>query len=214
MKNDLTRGSIFFCNLPNNFQQANSVEKGYRPVVIVSSLVGILSSDIINVCPITTKEKNLTINVPIGWSKDDRKSYILCNQIMTIPKNILIQLVGRLTPQEIDDMNKAILISLGITPSTVTNIKDAQEASIRVAKDKEELEKLLPEAKRMITELHNLVNRTENIRIKTKRVKRTPEDIAAFIKEWDIPWTNKKEVAEAFGFSSYSSAYAFRQRQI
>ena len=74
------------------------------------------------------------------------------------------------------------------------------------------LQQLLPEAKSLITKLTEVTKRVEGIKV-IKKIKRSPEEIADFIREWDDPYNNKKEVAEAFGFGTYSSAYSFRKKQ-
>lgn len=115
MSTQYARGEIFYCDMPQiRGCKSHSVEKGCRPVVIVSSLIGSLTNNIVMVCPLTTKEKKLLVNVPIGWSKDTRASYVLCNQIMTVPKNILGEPVGKLTQEELQNIDKALLIALGI----------------------------------------------------------------------------------------------------
>ncbi len=114
---ELRRGDIFYCNLPEIQDiQNHSVQRGYRPVVIVSSHMGSLTNNIVMICPLTTKEKKLSVNVPISWSTDchRRKSHVLCNQIMTVPKSILGNLIGRLTQEELQNVDKALLIALGI----------------------------------------------------------------------------------------------------
>lgn len=201
MNFEYARGNIFWCNLPQHQVQNHSVEKGYRPVVIISSLMGALNSDILMVCPLTTKIKELSVNVKISWSKDDRQSQVLCNQIMTVPKIALGKQIGNLTDTEIDDVNTAMLISLGIAPSVTNNI---QKALISAKKDVELLQQLLPQAKQIITQLTEVVKRTEV----TKRKKRTPEEMADFIKEWNDKGNDRNEVAEAFGYKSYGAAYA------
>lgn len=221
MKDKFNRGSIYFCTLPQTASASqivhnnNSVERGYRPVVIVSSLAGLLLSDIVMVCPLTTKEKVMSVNVPISWSTDDRKSYILCNQIMTIPKNILGLPVGNLTDAETEEMNRAILIALGIVPVVASTIRESQEAAQKAAKDREALDKLIPAAKDLVAQLTSLIQ-TAAPTVSEGGVRgykrRTPEEIADFIREWDDRYNDKKAVAKAFGFSSYSTAYSFRQR--
>ena len=109
------RGQIFFVQMPEHRTRSHhSCEYGYRPVVVVSSHAGNRTSDIVMVCPITTKIKELSCNVKIGWSFDGRPSQILCNQIVTIPKSELHEHVGYITLEEQRKVDIAMLISLGI----------------------------------------------------------------------------------------------------
>ena len=109
------RGAIYFVNMPEHKDTSrHSCEAGYRPVVIVSSHAGNRTSDIVMACPITTKIKELSCNVKIGWSSDGRPSQVLCNQIVTLPKSELICRRGHVTLEEQKQIDIAMLISLGI----------------------------------------------------------------------------------------------------
>lgn len=109
------RGTIYFVRMPEHKGALNhSCERGYRPVVVVSSHAGNKTSDIIMACPITTKIKDLSCNVKIGWSMDGRPSQVLCNQIVTIPKSECINRRGYVTLEEQKQIDIAMCISLGI----------------------------------------------------------------------------------------------------
>lgn len=109
------RGSIYFVQMPEHkTTEPHSCEKGYRPVVVVSSHIGNKSSDIVMACPITTKIKHLSCNVDIAWTYDGRPSQVLCNQIITLPKSELIIKRGWVTLEEQRQIDIAMCISLGI----------------------------------------------------------------------------------------------------
>jgi len=109
------RGQIFWARLPQQTNQLkHSVEWGYRPVVVVSSEKGNTTSSIVMIAPITTKIKPLSCNVNISWSATGQQSQVLCNQIMTMPKALMEHPRGQLTDDEMEQVNKAICISLGI----------------------------------------------------------------------------------------------------
>jgi mRNA interferase MazF len=111
----MTRGAIYFVKMPeHNTTEPHSCERGFRPVVIVSSRVGVKTSDIVMVCPITTKIKEKSCNVKIGWNLDGRPSQILCNQIVTVPKSELKYKSGYITLEEQKRVDIAMCISLGI----------------------------------------------------------------------------------------------------
>ena len=112
----MKRGDIFFVSLPNPFKSINSVERGRRPVVVVSSDIGCRTAPIVMVAPLTTKLKPLSCNVNIEWTCSYKPCQVLCNQLMTIPKASLDELdkVGSLTQEELNLVDDAILISLGI----------------------------------------------------------------------------------------------------
>lgn len=109
------RGAIYFVKMPEHKNtQHHSCERGYRPVVVVSSNIGNRTSDIVMVCPITTKIKELSCNVKICWTLDGRQSQVLCNQIVTLPKSELVYKRGHITLEEQKRIDIAMLISLGI----------------------------------------------------------------------------------------------------
>lgn len=108
------RGCIYFVEMPKYNIKQHSCERGYRPVVVVSSHIGNKTSDIIMCCPITTKLKDLSCNVDIAWTIDGRPSQILCNQIITLPKEALTEVRGIVTLEEQKRIDIALLISLGI----------------------------------------------------------------------------------------------------
>ena len=109
------RGTIYFVRMPEHkTTQAHSCERGYRPVVVVSSHAGNRTSDIVMACPITTKIKDLSCNVKIGWTLDGRQSQVLCNQIVTMPKSEFVYKRGYVTLEEQKQIDIAMLKSLGI----------------------------------------------------------------------------------------------------
>ena len=107
----IVRGNIYytFCD------RDGSVEKGLRPVVVVTSSMGCQRSPVQMVCPITTHHKDLRCNVDIIYKKP---SQVLCNQIFTVSNNDLVEPTYkekiRLTKEEMSQVDEAMLWSLGI----------------------------------------------------------------------------------------------------
>lgn len=206
---EYSRGAIFWAALPES-RNPSCVEKGYRPVVIVSSFLGSLSSEIVMVCPMTSKLKDMSVNVVVNWSSPKgAKSQVLCNQIMTLPKFMLQNPSGRVSPEELDEINNAIIIALGIAPSYVSNLQTSQEELINLKKDVALMKDLIPQAKDIIRQLTEVVNRA-----KPRRAKRSQEEIDDFMREWEDPYNNKTEVAEAYKFSSVTTARQFYKRRV
>lgn len=114
-KRDVHRGDVYMVQMPvQNNNIPHSVEQGWRPVVVVSSEVGCRTSGIVMVCPITTKIKNLSCNVDTSWTISGKPSQILCNQIVTMPKAEMTRYKGYISKPELQKVNVAILLSLGI----------------------------------------------------------------------------------------------------
>lgn len=208
------RGSIWYANL-SGFPKS-SVQSGYRPVVIVSSLAGNLSSDLVLVCPFTTRIKQLSVNVEVKPLTEGVSTQVLCNQITPVPKSALTNPIGELDEIDMNKVDTGILVALGLAKPVVSRIQATQNALAEAKKDKEALDALLPQAKEILSKLSDLVKKVDgsNIQIKktsktTTRVKRSPEVIADFMREWADPGSVKADVAEAFGFPTYSAAYQF-----
>ena len=223
-KLEYTRGSIWWANL-QGFNQS-SVQRGYRPVIIVSSLAGCLSSDLVMVCPITTKKKYHSVNVEIPpITEGGLECLVLTNQITTLPKNMLSRPSGFVSPENMAKIEEGLLISLGIAKSVCNQVKSTHDDLIKAKEDREQLEKLLPQAKEILGELSALVNRVDirkkkkgfsyksvySDRISKKTVRRSQEEIKDFIHEWEDKGNDKTEVFQAYGFNTYSAAYQFYQ---
>lgn len=112
----MRRGDIYFVELPNAFGGVNSVERGRRPVVVVSSDIGCRTAPVVMVAPLTTKIKRLSCNVDVNWTNGHRQSQVLCNQLTTIPKAAFTDdgFAGYLSADELSRVDDAILISLGL----------------------------------------------------------------------------------------------------
>lgn len=115
MENTVNRGDVYMVQMPiQDNTIPHSVEQGYRPVVVVSSEVGCRTSGIVMVCPITTKIKKLSCNVDTSWTACGKPSQILCNQIVTMPKSQMVNYKGFVPKDEMQKVNVAMLVSLGI----------------------------------------------------------------------------------------------------
>lgn len=215
-KLEFTKGSVYWANL-HKYQQS-SVQSGVRPVVVISSMRGSLSSDVIMVAPLTTRIKPLSINANIDFMIDSRPSQVLCSQIQTVPKSALFNYVGEVSVKDLEEIEKCILIALGIAKPAVDVIKSNQEALAKQKEDRQALNDLIPRASQIIKELTEIIDRQtlkkvpKNFGSSEKKKgyrRRTPEETADFIREWEDSQNNRNEVAEVFGFSGYAAAYNF-----
>ena len=109
------RGEIFYVNLEKGI---GSEQGGIRPVVIIQNETGNIYSPTVIIAAITSQQhkKNIPTHVNInseeyGLNKD---SVILLEQIRTIDKSRLKEKIGRLSKNDLEEINKALLISLGL----------------------------------------------------------------------------------------------------
>lgn len=118
MVNTYCRGEIYFADLSDG---RGSEQQGIRPVVILQNNVGNKFSSTIIVAPLTSKisKRNFPTHVYI---KNDcgniKPSLILLEHIRTIDKSRLDNKIGELSEKYIDEVNKRLLISIGITDSS------------------------------------------------------------------------------------------------
>jgi mRNA-degrading endonuclease toxin of MazEF toxin-antitoxin module len=201
-----TKGSVWWAKLPRWGE--SSVQCGFRPVVIVSSEIGCLSCGVVMVCPMTTKLKDLSVNAIIDFDIDGRSQAVITNQVMTLPKDILYSYQGELNRKDLVKVEKGLRTSLGLEPE-VTLDPEAKA-------NREALDKLIPEAKELVSKLNEIISQREPTSqavesIKKTRViiKRSQEEVANFIKDWEDPGNNKNMIAEVYKFNSYNSAWQF-----
>lgn len=111
----IIRGSIFYADLD---PIVGSEQKGCRPVLILQNDIGNKFSPTTMIAPITTKEYNgekqpTHVSVEV-FNKIRPNSIILLEQIRTIDKSRLKGYVCNLDDEEMQKVENAILISLGI----------------------------------------------------------------------------------------------------
>lgn len=111
----IKRGDIYLADLS---PVVGSEQGGQRPVLIVQNDIGNKYSPTVIVVAITAQisKSKLPTHVEIpakghGLSKD---SVILCEQIRTIDKKRLIQVIGNLECQVMNLVNEALNVSLGL----------------------------------------------------------------------------------------------------
>lgn len=109
------RGDMFYANLGRGI---GSEQKGYRPVLIIQNDVGNKFSSTIIVATITSRvgikaklPTHYFINTEDGLQAP---SIILLEQIRTIDKKRLDSYIGHLSQKNINGVNEALLISVGL----------------------------------------------------------------------------------------------------
>ncbi|MGO1581478.1 MAG: type II toxin-antitoxin system PemK/MazF family toxin [Peptoniphilaceae bacterium] len=111
----IKRGDIFYADLS---PVIGSEQGGVRPVVVIQNDVGNKYSPTIIVAAITSqlnKAKLPThINVDARGVPLPKNSVILLEQIRTIDKKRLRERIGRFDNRVMDDINRAIKVSLDI----------------------------------------------------------------------------------------------------
>lgn len=105
------RGEIYFV-LPEG-NEVGSEKRSNRPGIIVSSDTNNKFSTTVQVVYLTTKEKkSLATHVHIETAK--LPSTALCEQIFTVDKLRMDSYVGKLTPKEMEEVERSVMIALGL----------------------------------------------------------------------------------------------------
>lgn len=107
--NNIRWGEVYWANLGNQF---GSVQKGKRPVVIISNPKNNKYSPIVNVLPITSQKKNsIPVHVDIGIECGlEQSSTVLIEQILTIDKRQLIEHIGKCDKNTMIKITRAMVL--------------------------------------------------------------------------------------------------------
>ena len=107
--NNIYKGDIYFCNLSKT---QGSVQSGERFCIVVSNNTGNIYSPTVMVVPCTTKKKHdLPTHFDIMLYKN---STVLCQSILTIDKTQMERYYGRLSAEELTELNRRLIIALGL----------------------------------------------------------------------------------------------------
>lgn len=113
------RGDIWMVDLGIGEKEGSSLQYGRRPCVIVSNPKGNFFSPVLSIIPLTTKKiaKEYPTHVFIPKSEANRMLYdstALCEQGLTVDKKQVMFRIGTLEKEYIDQLNQALLITLGL----------------------------------------------------------------------------------------------------
>lgn len=110
------RGDIFFADLGE--EDGTNKQAGERPVLVVSNESCNKYSSIISVVALTTQDKTkLPTHVNIKADEDnglEENSLVLCEQIISLPKDLLKCKKGRLNNNDMRKIDKALKVQLNL----------------------------------------------------------------------------------------------------
>jgi mRNA interferase MazF len=108
------RGEVYWADLGEEIK-GNHVQKGKRLVVVVSNRIGNRFSPVILVVPCTTKNKKEIVEAKLPTQVEldlVEPSVAMCEQIISIDKSQLLGKYGKITENQMELLNHALLISL------------------------------------------------------------------------------------------------------
>ena len=113
MKGKYLRGEIYLAELDKGI---GSEQKGRRPVMIIQNNVGNKHSPTVVVAAITSRmgKHNLPTHVRLSSSNLAKDSMVMLEQIRTIDKRRLKEYICKATAEEMELIDGALLISIGM----------------------------------------------------------------------------------------------------
>lgn len=121
---EVYRGDIFY--IEDNYRTEGSEQRPGRPALVVSNNTGNYHSDIVSIVWLTTAEKkplqthcNILSRVP---------SIAICEQVVTISQNRLGEYVRTATEAEMHEIDRCLMIALGLDLPLVTDVTAVERA--------------------------------------------------------------------------------------
>lgn len=121
MNNDtnkrVIRGEIYFIDKGKGMETEGSVQMRGRPGIIVSNDANNIHSDTVEIVYLTTQPKtDLPTHCTIVSTA--KTSTALCEQIQTVSKKKIGDYIGLCTENEMENIDRCLAISLGLTQET------------------------------------------------------------------------------------------------
>ena len=133
------KGEVYY--ILNIYNDLNGDPRPGRPAVVVSNDHLAQTSDTVSVVYMTTKEKRpMPEHVTItGCGDPENSSTVLCEKICCVPKSRIGQFIRKLTPNEMERMDAALMLSLGIKVKTAEPVVEQTSNDEEVKKQESEV---------------------------------------------------------------------------
>jgi len=116
------RGDIFYADLS---PVVGSEQGGIRPVIIIQNDIGNKYSPTIIVAAITSQINKAKLPTHVEISSEEyglnKDSVVLLEQIRTVDKKRLKEKIGHMSEKDIQKVDQALLISLGLSKNKVVD---------------------------------------------------------------------------------------------
>lgn len=116
----ILKGQIYYVNnVGGSF--VGSEQVAGRSAIIVSNNIGNRYSNVVEVVYLTTRSKaDMPTHVQILSAR--KPSIALCEEIVSVDKQRLDKYIGTITSEEMQKVNQAMMISLGILPENLIHM--------------------------------------------------------------------------------------------
>ena len=156
----MKRGDIYF--IKSTYREEGSEQRGDRPAVIVSNDKNNEHSEVVEVVYLTTKPKT-DLPTHVFTTSALSPSTILCEQIYSVSKQRVAEWIGELTENELQALDKALAISIGINFGNLTAAPVMREPT------EEEIQKILEEMKAQKPEILPAEQDVQLVKLETER---------------------------------------------
>jgi competence ComEA-like helix-hairpin-helix protein len=137
---EFLRGEVYFLLYENRAMFNGS--KAHRPVLIVSSNRGNEAMPFVQILSLTTTVKYGFLYPAV--ESTGKTSYVKCNEIQSVPKDDLDKYVCTLTESEMEAVDRAMLVSLGLNDSVTDGDGDEiEKLNDRIAELEDELDDIV-----------------------------------------------------------------------
>jgi mRNA interferase MazF len=116
MSENIKRGDIFYIS-ESEFHVGNE-QHGGRPAVVISNDLNNKYSGTVEIVYVTTRDKT---PLPTHVFLSSIQSTVLCEQITTVSIERIEEKVGECSQEDMEAIEKAILVSLGINTGSCNN---------------------------------------------------------------------------------------------
>lgn len=117
------RGDIYLVDLGTNI---GSEQGGCRPVLLVQNDIGNHFGPTLIVAPVSSrywkKSKQPTHTLIEGIQNLSSPSVVLTEQLLTIDKVRVMKYLGKVSEDQMQNVNKAVMVSLGLKQPDITRI--------------------------------------------------------------------------------------------
>ena len=132
---EFKRGEVYYVDLEDIGYTSKHISNKTRPGLIIQNNKGNEMGHTLIVALLTTSDKKI---YPFQYhvTLNNRKSIIMCEQIMTIDKYRVLEKLGELTPQQMREADKVLMYSLQLNKLSLENVSDISVVSVVTKKIK------------------------------------------------------------------------------
>lgn len=130
---EIKRGEVWYCDLEGIGYTSVHVQEKTRPALVIQNNVGNAKSETIIVALLTSKDKK-PYPFQYHFVRNNKVNVVMFEQIFTIDSFRLTDKMFELTPQQLQEADKALMYSLQLNKLSLENICDFNVVSLTTKK--------------------------------------------------------------------------------